>query len=41
MFMSLSEHDRNELRAALRSEGYDDSVSFRAQIVLYGQHNPS
>ncbi|MDQ3154152.1 MAG: IS630 family transposase [Actinomycetota bacterium] len=33
--MSLSEHDRNELHAALRSEGYDGSVSSRAQIVLW------
>ena len=35
MFMDLSEHDRNELHAALRSEGYDGSVSSRAQIVLW------
>ena len=33
--MNLSEHERNELHAALRSEGYDGSVSSRAQIVLW------
>ncbi|MGH3908182.1 MAG: helix-turn-helix domain-containing protein, partial [Pseudonocardiaceae bacterium] len=36
--MNLSEKDRAELDAALRSEGYDGSVSSRAQIVLwYGE----
>ena len=35
MSMDLSEHDRNELHAALRSEGYDGSVFSRAQIVLW------
>ncbi|MCA1671438.1 MAG: IS630 family transposase, partial [Actinobacteria bacterium] len=33
--MNLSESDRAELRAAIRSEGYDGSVSARAQIVLW------
>ena len=33
--MSLSEQDRAELQAVLRSEGYDGSVSSRAQIVLW------
>jgi transposase len=33
--MNLSEQDRAELRATLRSEGYDGSVSSRAQIVLW------
>ena len=33
--MNLPEHERNELHAALRSEGYDGSVSSRAQIVLW------
>ena len=33
--MNLSEQDRAELQAALRSEGYDGSVSSRAQIVLW------
>ena len=33
--MSLSEQDRAELQAALRSEVYDGSVSSRAQIVLW------
>ncbi|MGH4014805.1 MAG: helix-turn-helix domain-containing protein [Pseudonocardiaceae bacterium] len=33
--MNLSEEDRAELRAALRSEVYDGSVSARAQIVLW------
>ena len=33
--MALSEQDRAELQAALRSEGYDGSMSSRAQIVLW------
>ena len=33
--LSLSEQDRAELQAVLRSEGYDGSVSSRAQIVLW------
>ena len=33
--MNLSEQDRAELHAALRSEGYDGSVSSRAQVVLW------
>ena len=33
--MSLSEQDRAELQAVLRSEVYDGSVSSRAQIVLW------
>jgi transposase len=33
--MNLSEQDRVELHAAFRSEGYDGSVSSRAQIVLW------
>jgi transposase len=36
--MKLSEQDRVELLAVLKSEGYDGSVSSRAQIVLwYGE----
>ncbi len=33
--MNISEEDRAVLRAALRSEVYDGSVSARAQIVLW------
>jgi transposase len=33
--MNISEQDRAELRAALRSEVYDGSVSSRAQMVLW------
>ncbi|MGH9195294.1 MAG: IS630 family transposase [Acidimicrobiia bacterium] len=33
--MSLSEQDRTELRAVLRSDVYDGSVASRAQIVLW------
>ncbi len=33
--MKLSEQDRAELHAALRAEGYDGSVSSRAQMVLW------
>jgi transposase len=33
--MNISEQDWAELHAALRSEGYDGSVSSRAQIVLW------
>jgi transposase len=33
--MKLSEEDRAELQAAVRSDGYDGSVSSRAQIVLW------
>ena len=36
--MELSEQDRAELLAVLKSAGYDGSVSSRAQIVLwYGE----
>lgn len=34
-FMSLSDSERAELRAALPPGGYDGSVSSRAQLVLW------
>jgi len=38
VFMELSERDRAELLVVLKSDGYDGSVSSRAQIVLwYGE----